>query len=102
MKDALDYLNSNREGEHKFDKGQKWDTTPEEDLAAKQAANCYIEEDYSLLAHNCYQLGPEAIFDAINNLRPDDQKIDVDAGPSPNNVFEENLNKGAMPCVLPE
>lgn len=102
LEDALNYLNSNRNGEHKFDKGQMWDTTPEEDAAAKKAAGSYCEGNYSLLDHNCYDLGPDAIFDAINELRPEDQKIDVDDGPSPNAAFERNNENGARVWKLPE
>ena len=102
LEEALNYLNSNRDGEHKFDKGQMWETTPEEDAAAKIAANSYCKEDYSLLGHNCYDIGPDAIFDAVNNLRSDDKKIDVDDGPSPNSAFNANIKKGALIWKLPE
>ena len=76
--------------------------TPEEDAAAMIAADAYIQEDYSLLGHNCYDLGPDAIFDAINSLRQDGKEIDVDDGPSPNSAFTENLKKGAVIWSLPE
>lgn len=99
---ALNYLNSNRSGANKFDKGQMWDTTPEEDAVAKIAAESSCAEDYSLLNHNCYNLGPDAIFDVINKMRPDDQKIDVDDGPSPNVAFDKNNEKGARIWILPE
>ena len=79
-----------------------WETTPEEDAAAKIAANSYCKEDYSLLGHNCYDIGPDAIFDAVNNLRSDDKKIDVDDGPSPNSAFNANIKKGALIWKLPE
>ena len=81
---VLNYLNSNREGENKFDKMQKWDTTPEQDAKAKNAADSYIKEDYSLLGHNCYQLGV-TMFEILG--------IPIDPGPHPNNSFWDNNEK---------
>ena len=92
---ALAFLNSNRTKEHNFDKGQMWETSPAEDAAARTAAAQYMKEDYSLLAHNCYDLGPDAIFDAVNKLRDPSKQIDVSDGPHPNNAFDYNNSKGA-------
>lgn len=92
---ALAFLNSNRTTEHNFDKGQMWETTREEDAAAHTAAAQYMTEDYALLTHNCYDLGPDAIIDAVNNLRPKDKQIDISDGPHPNNAFDYNNNHGA-------
>lgn len=97
---ALAFLNSNRTPEHNFDKGQMWETSKEEDAAARTAAAQYMTEDYALLTHNCYDLGPDAIIDAVNNLRIPDKQIDVSDGPHPNNAFDYNNNHGATRMQL--
>ena len=93
---ALDYLNSNRSDEHNFDKAQKWNTTPTEDAAARQAANSFMGEDYSLFDHNCYDLGPDAIIKAINEMREPSVQIDISNGPIPNTAFNYNNDHGAI------
>lgn len=97
---ALAFLNSNRTPEHNFDKMQMWRTTREEDAAANVAAAKYMEEDYSLSTHNCYHLGPNAIIDAINQMRPPEERIDISDEVIPNNAFEKNNERGAIQIQL--
>ena len=94
---ALAYLNSNRTTqEHNFDKGQMWKTSRDEDVAAQAAAAQYMAEDYALISHNCYLLGPKAIISAVNNMRPEDQQIDVSDSPLPKVAFDYNNEHGAI------
>ena len=99
VQDATDYLNSNRTAEHNYDKGQSWSTTPSEDAWAQSSASSYMTEDYDLLDHNCYDLGPDAIIDAVNDLRNGQNTIDVSGGPSPNSAFDYNNTHGATTFV---
>ena len=96
---ATAFLNSNRTTEHNYDKGQHWTTTSSEDAAAHTAAVGYMAEDYGFTTHNCYQLGPQAIFNAINISRTmnNDPTINVDPGTltSPNSAFTINNSNGA-------
>lgn len=68
--------------------------------AANVAAAKYMEENYTLTAHNCYQLGPKAIIDAINKMRSPEERIDISDDAIPIRAFETNNEWGAIPIQL--
>jgi hypothetical protein len=97
--DALDYLNSGRVDGHKYVKGQTLYTTREDDTIANWSAHDYMNEDYSLTSHNCYQLGQQLIND-INRINNTNYQISQSM--IPNTAFQENLNYNWWQTAIPE
>ena len=95
--EATAFLNSNRTAEHNYDKSQHWTTSSSEDTSANVAAIHYMAEDYALITHNCYQIGPQAIIAAINisRIMNGQPTINVSSGPTPNLAFIYNNQNGA-------
>ena len=62
---ALDYLNSGRANGHRYTNGQTLETTRADDAVANTRATQYMAESYSLMKHNCYQLGNSVIANVI-------------------------------------
>jgi len=91
LNDALKYAKTKS-----FDKAQMWDTTAAQDSAAKTAAEQYMTVWYEGFTHNCYQMGPHAIEDAVNDADPNNP-IAMEDTWRPNTAFDENLaNHGAQ------
>jgi len=97
--DALGYLNSSRPPDGQFTQGQTLPTTSADDTVANWAASQYMNGEYSLTEHNCYQLGNQVI-DSVNSTNG--TNYDISDSIIPNTAFAENNNLNWNPTAVTE